>query len=335
MFPGVASALARIALAQAPKQTSSSSPENWRSPSAAVRARALDVFKTSLVVMYEHASGEQEDDLETSTSDMVADWAQRARQDVEHIINSLEEDSESVATKVSDGDNAETVDDSQRIQQVLWRLSGLRHVKTPRITRALLELFTAVALDCAALQPTKCLAVAIESCLVVAGAHPEDQASVDVLSRLAEECKSKADGVVSRQLSLQMESALPLFDRYIADGTDQQREDVLCLLSSYIRVLGPSRSQPLLASWWKARGLGSFLNSLQISLPGTSLLITEVVETSDTPAKAHGGSVEYVLDHYRGAALGRCLDQFVVQMSNVFTPTELCSQLLSLLLNDD
>ncbi|KAJ2867902.1 hypothetical protein GGI22_000949 [Coemansia erecta] len=335
MFPGVASALARIALVQAPKQTGSSSAENWRSPSAAVRAKALNVFRTALVVMYEHASGEQEDDLETITSDMVADWAQRARQDAEHIINSSEEDSESVATKASDSGNTETVDDNQRIQQVLWRLSSLRHVKTPRITRALLELFTAVALDCAALQPTKCLAVAIESCLVVAGAHPEEQASVDVLDRLAEECRSRADGAVSRRLSLLMENALPLFDRYIADGTDQQREDVLCLLSGYVHVLGPSRSRPLLAPWWKARGLGSFLNSLQISLPGTSLLITEVAEASDAPAKTQGGSVEYVLDHYRGAALGRCLDQFVVQMSNVFTPTELCSQLLSLLLNDD
>ncbi|KAJ1769462.1 hypothetical protein IW140_004234 [Coemansia sp. RSA 1813] len=340
MFPGVASALARIALAQAPKQQPGSSlhsttPENWRSPSAAVRAKALHVFKTSLVVMYGHASAEQEDDLETNSSDMVADWAQRARQDVEHIINSSEEDSESVVTKISDGGNADSMDDNQRIQQVLWRLSSLRHVKASRITSALLELFTAVALDCAALQPTKCLNVAIETCLVIAGAHPEDQASMDIFSRLAEECRIKADGAVSRRLSLQMESALPLFDRYISDGTDQQREDILCLLSGYIQVLGASRSQPLLASWWKSCGLGSFLNSLKISLPGTSLLITEITETSDSLVKPQSGSVEYVLDHYRGAELDRALNRFIIQILKVFTPTEMCSQLLSLLLDND
>ncbi|KAJ2557340.1 hypothetical protein EV175_001406 [Coemansia sp. RSA 1933] len=336
MFPGIASALARIALAQAPKQAEESSNsttlENWRSPSAAVRAKALHAFKTSLVIIYEHRLDDQDGNVETTaaSSDMVAEWAQRARQDADHIINSSEgEDSESVVTKVGD-------DDNQRIQQVLWRLSSLRHVKVPRITSALLELFAAVALDCVALQPTKCLAVAIESCLVIARAHLEDQASVDVLNRLAEECRVKTDGVVSRRMPQQLESALPLFEQYIVNGTDQQREDVLCLLAGYIQVLGPSRTKPLLAPWWRSRGLGAFLASLQISLPGTALLITEVTEVVDTPARAHGGgSVEYVLDHYRGADLGRALDRFVVQISNVFTPADLCSQLLSLLLNDD
>ncbi|KAJ2529073.1 hypothetical protein EV175_007399, partial [Coemansia sp. RSA 1933] len=107
MFPGIASALARIALAQAPKQagdaSNSTTLENWRSPSAAVRAKALHVFKASLVIIYEHRLGNQDDNVETTaaSSDMVAEWAQRARQDTDHIINSSEgEDSESVVTKV-------------------------------------------------------------------------------------------------------------------------------------------------------------------------------------------------------------------------------------------
>ncbi|KAJ2762519.1 hypothetical protein H4S06_000616 [Coemansia sp. BCRC 34490] len=353
IFPGVASTLVRIALAQEPKQPrdtrqqrqqlNRSAEENWRSPPAAVRARALRVLRTSLVIVYDQPVAEQQQQQQQRGEEdvgMAEEWAHRARQDVGRSIvgSNSEEDTESVATKV--GDESSPVDDIQRIQQVLWRLSSLRHTNVPRITGSLIELFAAVVMDCAALQHTQCMAVGIESCLVIgAGSDPETPQSTGVLDRLRDECRSRADGPVSRRVSLQLQNALSLFDRYVADGTDQQRRDVMCLLLGYIRVLGASRMQPLLASWWKTRGLWSFLQSLHISLPGTSLLITEV--SSDTATvglskeKPQAGSVEYVLDRYRDPDLARTLDRFVAQISEVFTPTGLASLLLSLLLDND
>ncbi|KAJ2655330.1 hypothetical protein IWW48_005589 [Coemansia sp. RSA 1200] len=347
IFPGVASTLVRIALAQEPKQprdtrqqqqSYGSAEENWRSPPAAVRARALRVLRTSLVVVYGQPAAEQQQQREEDGS--MAEWAHRARQDVGRSIvgSGSEEDTESVATKVDDGSSP--VDDIQRIQQVLWRLSGLRHANVPRITGSLVELFAAVVMDCAALQHTQCMAVGIESCLVIgAGSDPEIPQSTGVLDRLREECRHRADGPVGRRVSLQLEGALSLFDRYVADGTDQQRMDVICLLLGYIRVLGASRMQPLLTSWWKTRGLWSFLQSLHISLPGTSLLITEVSSDTTTVGLSaenpRAGSVEYVLDRYRDPDLARTLDQFVAQISAVFTPPGLASLLLSLLLDND
>ncbi|KAJ2513533.1 hypothetical protein GGI11_004372, partial [Coemansia sp. RSA 2049] len=353
IFPGVASTLVRIALAQKPKQPRSthqqqqpygSAEENWRSPPAAVRARALQVLRTSLVVVYGQPAAEQQQQQQQQRGEedvgMAEEWAHRARQDVGRSIvgSNSEEDTESVATKV--GDESSPVDDIQRIQQVLWRLSSLRHANVPRITGSLVELFAAVVMDCAALQHTQCMAVGIESCLVIgAGSDPETPQSTGVLDRLRDECRSRADGPVSRRVLLQLEGTLSLFDRYVADGTDQQRRDVMCLLLGYIWVLGASRMQPLLTSWWKTRGLWWFLQSLHISLPGTSLLITEVSSDTTTVGlseeKPQAGSVEYVLDRYRDPDLARTLDRFVAQISEVFTPIGLASLLLSLLLDND
>ncbi|KAJ1990251.1 hypothetical protein GGI25_004218 [Coemansia spiralis] len=327
MFPGIASTLARIALAQQPKQRDAEN-SSWKMPLASVRSSALLAFRKSLTVLFSQYS-EDSITADIDTASMIKDWAQRARKEADDIIGGSSEDS-IVADEDADTGSSNN-EDSQRLLQILWRLAGLRHSESIQITHALFSFFVSVALDCKALQSTACFSIAIDTGLVLSCAQPNEPLSIDFIERLTAEYAN--EGVIGRQASAQMEKALPLFEQYIGDGTDQQRKDVLCLVSGHIQALGRSRSLAILSSWWKDRGLLSFLNSLAISLPGTSLLITDVSEMDSLSKSAEGGKVPYVLGHYRGAALGHALSLFIEKIAWVFTEVEFCAQLLSLLLD--
>ncbi|KAJ2531157.1 hypothetical protein GGH20_001598, partial [Coemansia sp. RSA 1937] len=86
------------------------------------------------------------------------------------------------------------------------------------------------------------------------------------------------------------------------------------------------RAMPLVSPWWRSRGLSALLTSLSVSLPGTSLLISEKQEHTVSP-----DGVSYVLENYRTSELSHALDLFVQSMADLFTPRELGAQLLSLL----
>ncbi|KAJ1956792.1 hypothetical protein GGI12_005213, partial [Dipsacomyces acuminosporus] len=133
-----------------------------------------------------------------------------------------------------------------------------------------------------------------------------------------------------------LESSLSLFDQYVVGGAEQQRADILYLISGYMRVLGQSETQSLLNPWWATRGLHSFLASLAISLPGTSLLISELSADDASLASRNsktqcGEGIQYVLDYYRTQSLKAALDAFIDQLADTFSVAGLCSQLLALL----
>ncbi|KAJ1894039.1 hypothetical protein LPJ66_005415 [Kickxella alabastrina] len=355
VFPGVASALARVALAQAPKELlaaskndfqgeldkgmanmrvagSTSAASGHRKPTAPVRASALNAMRRAVLVMY--ANQENTKATADTGSELVENWAHRAKAGIESIIhqgaqdgsNKEEEEEEEGHIKSKDG----PVEPEKRMLQILWRIAGLRHTEYSQISNALLALFSDISLGCAALQDTLCLAVSIETSLILSMRHASELASADYLRRLTDRCTEGAVGIIRGRLVDMLESALPLFEKYIGNGTEQQRLDILCLVSGYLRVLGRTEARSLLAPWWGARGLRALLSALTVSLPGTSLLITEVAEGA---SEKETSGVSYILDHFRSTELSDALNEFIERIAAVFTPVGLCSQLLELLIS--
>ncbi|KAJ2497064.1 hypothetical protein GGH96_005382 [Coemansia sp. RSA 1972] len=292
MFPGTVSALTRISLAQLPAN-SQNAPKK---PISVVRSQALKALEAAILVMY---SGSR-----TSNEVHVAEeWAQQARDGPKSIV-----DVDATQTNGLD-----------RLQQILWRLSSLRHNNST--VRALFSLFARVSsLECASRMPDGCVQVAVETCLAVCGSHPDLASSY--LSDLKLRCSQDGDSVGARVEAI-LEPLLTQFERFVTNGEPQQRADVLCVISGCVKVLSQNRALPLVSPWWRSRGLSALLLSLSISLPGTSLLISEKQEPLD--------NVSYVLENYRTNELSHALDLFVQSMAELFTPRELGAQLLSLL----
>ncbi|KAJ2439988.1 hypothetical protein GGF42_007774, partial [Coemansia sp. RSA 2424] len=328
IFPGVSSALTRIALAQPPASSkqqagdSQASPgleskmgnmavdaSAWRKPTAAVRALAIDALRAAILALYRKPNAVASSEVEES---LEAGWARRARHGIESILDESSEEKD-------DGSPDEYL---RRLRHMLWRLAGLRHTEHAAISRALLRLFSSVALDCAALQTTPCASVAIEACFALDHSVPEYEKHVD---RLAILCRDSDHGRTVAQL---LDSALPMFDRYIARGSETQRLDVLALVAGYARVLPKPEAHAQLSPWWTARGLRLLLESLGVSLPGTSLLISEVASDSSSADRA---PVPFVLDSYRTVELRAALDEFVRVVALVMSPAKVCAQVLALL----
>ncbi|KAJ2707268.1 hypothetical protein FB645_000945 [Coemansia sp. IMI 203386] len=326
VFPGIVSTLARIALAaQLPKSTKML--DNYKKPSSLVRSLAVKTLGVGIAAVYGAALPESAASQEVNEYD---GWADRAKNEIESIVlqdssshGRSEEDNDG-----SNSDNSEE-DNKRRLLQILWRLAGLRHSEYPSLVNALMDMFTSVVFGCPVLQSTPCLKVALETGLVISMLNPSGSAaaaSQDFLSQLAQQFAS-SKGPVRKQIVAIIESSQMLFEQYIAGGSDEQRRDVLCLLAGSLRVAGQSDAKALVNSWWSARGLRALLGALNISLPGTSLLIADVNGNSEGNTK----DVPYVLDGFRSAELMRALEEFVGRIAAVFSPSGLCAQLLVLL----
>ncbi|KAJ2825905.1 hypothetical protein GGI24_003040, partial [Coemansia furcata] len=336
IFPGISSALARVALAQPPPALSSKpasgdqstglepgmanlaiNASTWRKPTAAVRALAIDALRMAILALY----GEPDTTLAANKveeeKEPAADWARRARHGIESILDDSGEEKDVLVPDAVPADEY-----LRRLRHMLWRLAGLRHTEHAAIARALLRMFSSVALDAQALRNTPCAAVAVEACFAVGRADP---AYADHVDRLATLCRDPDYG---RAVARQLDAALPMFDRYIARGSETQRADVLALVAGYARVLPDARM--LLAPWWAARGLRLLLESLAVSLPGTSLLITEVSDTGSDVSQPRA-PVPFVLDAYRTAELRAALDGFVAVIARVLGPAVVCAQLIAML----
>ncbi|KAJ2040456.1 hypothetical protein GGI03_001006 [Coemansia sp. RSA 2337] len=341
IFPGVSSALARVALAQTPpalgsKQASGGGQQGstgleagmakmaigastWRKPTAAVRALAIDTLRIAILALYKKP-GKAGIAADKEEEGLVAGWAKRARHGIESILHESSEEKESISTSgVVPADEY-----LRRLRHILWRLAGLRHTEHMAISRSLLKLFSSVALDCLALRNTPCASVAVEACFAVGHTRHAVPEYSDHVDRLTALCLDPGYGRVVAQ---QLDSVLPMFDRYISRGTETQRADVLALVAGYARVLPKTEAHGLLAPWWSARGLRLLLESLGISLPGTSLLITEVSSDSDVARVP----VPFVLDAYRTAELRAALDGFVKIIAQVLSPAVVCAQLIAML----
>ncbi|KAJ2896816.1 hypothetical protein IWW38_001908, partial [Coemansia aciculifera] len=265
MFPGVASALTRVALAQPPsksdvKQQGDGQKSNemesgmanmtidasaWRKPTAAVRALAIDALHAAVLVLYGKAAT---GGSETSEKEGQAEgWARRARHGIESILDETNEEDESSSSD----------EYLRRLRHMLWRLAGLRHTEYKVISRALLRLFSSVALDCAALRATPCASVATEACFALDRSVPEYADHVDRLTALC-----RGDPEYARTVAQLLDSALPMFDRYIGRGSETQRLDVLALVAGYACVLPRPEAHAQLSPWWTARGLRVLLKSL-------------------------------------------------------------------------
>ncbi|KAJ2726639.1 hypothetical protein GGI07_000362 [Coemansia sp. Benny D115] len=349
VFPGVASAAARIALAQAPKSTSKEpvAESNHRKPTAAVRAHALGVMRAAIIAMYGSGSFGA-DDKGNGYLDLrlAADWALEAKAQIDSIIQSGTSEAEEGSLEMS-ADSPNTPADKEAggehraLLHILWRLSGLRSSEHSQIAVALLELFTCIVTKCASLVTTPCFDVSVEAALVISMRSIQTERSQECISELIDMCNDSdsASAVKLRGRLLKLlERSLPLFEKYICDGTDEQRLDIMCLLSGYLRVLGRAESRSMLEPWWAAHGLQALLSALTVSLPGTSLLITEVASESagsdeKSSEREMADSVTYVLDRFRSMHLSNSLDELITRIALVISPTLLCSQLLDQLVS--
>ncbi|KAJ2851629.1 hypothetical protein IWW36_000952 [Coemansia brasiliensis] len=310
IFPGMASALTRIALAQLPAQLRGSA---IRKPILAVRKQALQALERAVLVVY---GGKPENRL-LNVSDIARSWAEQARKDIKSIMDTTDD---------SDAKGGE----QDRFQQLLWRLAGLRH--TEGIHSALFALFAQVSSEeCMAKVPAGGFQVALETCLAIGGTYPD--VAVNYMGSLQMRC-SKNDDLTSSYVERVLDPLLEQFTRYVVDGESQQRMDVLCIVSGCVQVLGRQRALAVVSSWWRSQGLRSLLQSLSITLPGTSLLVVESQPSTDNQIIA-GNAVDkdvgYILENYRSTELKRALNTFVQTMADLFTTHELCSQLLSVL----
>ncbi|KAJ2244662.1 hypothetical protein GGH98_004762, partial [Coemansia sp. RSA 454] len=271
-----------------------------KKPISAVRSQALHALEAAILVMY---SGSH---TSLDKVHVAEEWAQQARNG---------------PTSIVDVDSAPT-NELDKLQQILWRLASLRH--NSGTTSALFSLFARVSsIECASRMPEGCVQVAIEACLAMCGSYPDLASSylLDLKLRCAQN-----DDSVSARVEAVLEPLLTQFERFVTNGESRQRTDVLCVISACVKVLGQHRALPLVSPWWRSRGLSALLTSLSVSLPGTSLLISEKQEHTVLP-----DGVSYVLENYRTSELSHALDLFVQSMADLFTPRELGAQLLSLL----
>ncbi|KAI9475295.1 hypothetical protein LPJ78_004940 [Coemansia sp. RSA 989] len=308
MFPGMASALTRIALAQLPAQLRGSA---IRKPILAVRKQALQALEKAVLAVYR---GEPETHS-LNTSSMAEDWAEQARKDMKSIVDT------------SDASNPNG-DEQDRFQQLLWRLAGLRH--TEGLHSALFSLFAQVSSEECKI-PAGGFQVALETCLAIGGAYPD--VSTNYMASLQLRC-SKSDDLTSSCVENVLDPLLQQFTRYVVDGEPQQRADVLHVVSGCIQALGRQRALSVVSSWWHSQGLRSLLQSLSITLPGTSLLVLESQSSADNQLitdNAADKDVDYILESYRSSELKQALHSFIQAMADLFTARELCSQLLSVL----
>ncbi|KAJ2455117.1 hypothetical protein EV183_001046 [Coemansia sp. RSA 2336] len=307
MFPGVASALTRISLAQLPAQLRGT---EIRKPILAVRKQALQALEKSVLVVYR---GKPKCRL-PSTSRMAKSWAEQARKDIKSIMDASD----------SNADEHE----QDRFQQLLWRLAGLRH--TEGLHSALFALFAQVSSDKCSL-PEGGFQVALETCLAIGGAHPDIAANY--MASLQLRC-SKSDDLTSSYVEKVLDPLLQQFTRYVVDGEPQQRADVLHMVSGCVQALGRQRALLVVSSWWHSQGLRSLLQSLSVTLPGTSLLVLESPASTDNRLIADNAAekdVDYILENYRSSVLKQALNSFIQTMADLFTARELCSQLLSVI----
>ncbi|KAJ2838400.1 hypothetical protein J3B02_006362, partial [Coemansia erecta] len=311
VFPGVASALARVALAQLPNAAKSS--DNFKKPTSTVRALAITALRKGMTVVYQTAQ-------EASIAE-YDEWAGRSKNEISSIV--LHVSDSYIESDLNDNDNnnsnsSNNSNNERQLLQILWRLAGLRHSEHPSIKDALLDMFASVSFDCLALQSTPCLKVALETGLVISMLDPSGSvANQGFLSRLSS-LFANSKGSVQKQIVSIIESSQLLFEQYIGSGSDEKKRDVLCLLAGSLRVAGQSDAKALTSSWWSARGLRTLLSALSISLPGTSLLITDIdgkAKESDNPS--------YVLDGFRSAELERALLEFIDRIAKVFSPSGL------------
>ncbi|KAJ1821061.1 hypothetical protein LPJ56_003314, partial [Coemansia sp. RSA 2599] len=334
VFPGTASALARIALAQLPKGAKAS--DSHKKPSATVRSLAIQALHKGIFAVYQ---GAQPDAAAVDAAAEYDGWADRSKDEISSIVL---QDTKGPNVSGNDGSKDTMVSDSRegngenRLLQILWRLAGLRHSEYPSIVSALMDMFASISLDCLALQTTPCLKVALETGLIISMLEPNGSAaSQDYLGRLALQF-SGGKGPVRKQIVSLVESSQLLFEQYVGGGSDEQRRDVLCMMAGALRVAGQSDAKALVGSWWSARGLRALLGALNISLPGTSLLITDVDADGDSGSGSNGrdkkpADVAYVLDGFRSSELMRALEGFIGRIAAVFSPPGLCAQLLALL----
>ncbi|ORX69098.1 hypothetical protein DL89DRAFT_171448 [Linderina pennispora] len=288
--------------------------QSYRKPPAAVRARAIDALAAAVVAVYGDARKQP-----SSKSTAMGELASRAR---------LLATASIVQNKATDTDDDPSESDGQlQFQRLLRRLAELRHTEHLVIASALEALFADIVMSCASMLQSPAFSTAVEACLILAITRKSTEGDSDTLCRIADKCWTEGMGPVYRhRIGELAESCFSLFEQYITGNSESQRRDVLCLLAGYMRVLGPSDTQSLMLQWWSTRGVLSLIASLTVSLPGTSLLISEVSSTSDPKE-----SVDYVLDFYRTPELKLALDRFVGQVVESFTARRLRTLLIGLL----
>ncbi|KAJ1724069.1 hypothetical protein LPJ53_001643 [Coemansia erecta] len=304
VFPGVASALARVALAQppnanaAPASASAAPPSAWRKPSAAARAQALDALRHVMATVFA-----AEDTGDKTPDDSGVDgWAGRMARAAQSIVQ---------------GETAEEEEEEQsgepmtQLDRVLWRLAGLRHSEHASVVAAVRALFGCVALDCRGLQHTRAPAVAVEALLVVCmqnGTGSADREDEDAgwLGRLAQAAEQRP--LVGTWLANAAASAQRQFERHVGGASDERRRDAVSLLAAALAAT-PDASA-VFSAWWRARGLRALLHALHVELPGTALLLT-----AEPSASADAGCV---LGGFRAPELRRVLDALLVQAAGAF-----------------
>ncbi|KAJ1839518.1 hypothetical protein LPJ73_006733, partial [Coemansia sp. RSA 2703] len=293
VFPGVASALARVALAQ-PKPAAASSEATVRKPPASVRALAMDALRHTMRTLY---SGEPGD---TSTPGGADAWVGRVALAAQSIIQSGAHDTQAQAQALD------------QLDRVLWRLAGLRHSEHPAVVSAVQRLFGCIALDCPALQNTPAAAVAVETLLVVSmqngGGGGGEDAKQDRMWLARLRAAAQQGSAPGAGLARACGTAQRQFERHVDGASDDKRRDAVSLLAAVLAAL-PDASP--LAAWWRARGLPCLLRALHVQLPGTAtaLLLTGPAEASDAG---------YVLRGFRTPQLRRVLDAVIREAAAAF-----------------
>ncbi|KAJ2798150.1 hypothetical protein H4R20_004924 [Coemansia guatemalensis] len=301
IFPGVASALSRIALVQPPPQSMVTEPP--RKPPAVVRALAICALQAALITMFGRAKAPQQ--LEGSTS--VAHWAQRAREELHHTTDMDNAEASGGSAKPSESTSDSQPNELQRhVQQMLWRLAGLRH--TEGLQTALFELFASASLECSELCDAS-VQVAIEACVAIGGASNPPQGFAAYGERLLQK-----RGAAAAQLAVRAQRQ---FEQHVAGNAHST--EVLRLLGGWLRVPGV----PGVEQWWTRSGLPALLQALPVALPGTALL-------ADAPASDAGAAVA-VPAHFRAPQSALALDCFVSRLVAAVGPATLGAQLLAAL----
>ncbi|KAJ2782055.1 hypothetical protein GGI15_003030 [Coemansia interrupta] len=283
VFPGIASALARVALAQPP----ATRPPAWRRPLAGVRALALDALRHVMATVF--SGGDAEGAAEGG-------WAGRVRRAARSIV---------------DGEPGEEEEDEGgepvgRLDRVLWRLSGLRHSEHAAVVCAVRRLFGCVALECPGLRHTPGAAVAVETLLVAClqDGEASDEAA-GWLRRLAQAAGQQP--ALGARLVEAAGAAQRQFERHVDGASDDRRRDAVALLAGALWAT-PDASA-VFSAWWRTRGLRALLRAMHVELPGTALLLAE----------AEAGAPEgCVLGGFRTAALRRVLDVLLTRAAGVF-----------------
>ncbi|KAJ1728200.1 hypothetical protein LPJ61_004164 [Coemansia biformis] len=198
------------------KQSQSLMPE---AAAIVVRAHALKALESAITLVHSSAPGRPQAAADAEAD--VAQWAERSRAQVESILNDSAPPSADNGTEV----------EQQKLQQILWRMAGLRHTdgRCEPVSRSFAPGLGATA-------------VAIEMCLVILQSERALPAPGAHVKRLSKRCA--AERLLNSRVECLLEESLGLFEQYLQDRSDQQCADTL--LFPLLQTLTPT--PPLLRS---------------------------------------------------------------------------------------